>query len=168
MNKLTLLLILTIALCGCNILKYKFNVIPRVKYDTMESERIADLYLYRKPIYLYGECIEKKITPYIKNKVIDKDDYTSLMISKYSSKYITTPERASPYNYHNFVKFIKSGGEYDDHVYENNKELMTKALQHWTTVLYDTCGQYAYTVEERCAALSAVELTPDWCIAYSK
>ena len=96
MNKLTLLLILTIALCGCNILKYKFNVIPRVKYDTMESERIADLYLYRKPIYLYGECIEKKITPYIKNKVIDKDDYTSLMISKYSSKYITTPERASP------------------------------------------------------------------------
>lgn len=168
MNKLILLFMIAILLCGCNMLKYKFNVIPRVEYNRRKSERIAQLYLSKKPIYLYGECIGKKITPYIKSKVIDKDDYTSLLISKYSSSYITTPEKASPYNYHNFVQFIKSGGKYDDHVYENNKELITQALQYWTSILYDTCGQYAYTVDERCAALSAVDLTPDWCSTYSK
>ena len=59
MNKLILLCIIAILLCGCNMLKYKFNVLPRVEYNTRESERIAQLYLSKKPIYLYGECIGK-------------------------------------------------------------------------------------------------------------
>lgn len=159
--------IVILLLVGCTRFKYEFTVIPTINYSAREAERISILYAPSNNRHLYIECVKNALTPYIKKEIINRSDHISLMIIDYSFNYITTSEKASPYNYHNFIKFIKSGGEYDDGVYERNKELITQALQYWTSVLYDTCGQYAYTVDERCAALSAVDLTPDWCTTHS-
>ena len=76
----------------------------------------------------------------------------------YDREYRTTQEKASPFNYAGFVAFIKESS-----LYQSTPAETMRGLRDWTKMLYEQCGAEVYTTEERCAALAAVDIAPDWC-----
>lgn len=159
-----LIQIFVVLMLGCsNYLKYHYNVIPRANAIAFISEDVATNYAGSRPSRQYHDCVKEKILPYIKNEMINENSSFFFDIKIFLTEYMDEYNDVSPYNYHKFADFVKKGEIHGIYVNDKNEKQINTTLQLWTSVLYDNCGQYAYTIDERCTALAAVDLTPDWC-----
>lgn len=120
----------------------------------------------RNELQKYIECIEITYSKYSRkhyvrnssNKISTDPGAEVFYISSAQNRYIDTPEKASPYNYGDVVNHISTlFSEIDD------PERTRRFLRDLASIQYEQCGKNVYTIEERCAALAAVDIRPDWC-----
>lgn len=114
----------------------------------------------------YVECVETRYSEYSRKYYVhnssDKprtDPGAEIFyISSAQNQYIDTPQRASPYSYGDVVNYISTlFAEVDE------PERTRRFLRDLASIQYEQCGENVYTIEERCAALAAVDIRPDWC-----
>lgn len=129
------------------------------------------LLLYVQPIapeiiIEYDTCVKNAYISYYKRyyKETPKNEIPShagamlYYISHSQFEYIKTKEKASPYNYRFYVKDMKQAW-----LGIAVPEPPMRFLRDLASIQYEQCGENVYTIEERCAALAAVDIRPDWC-----
>lgn len=116
-----------------------------VEYDTCVKN--AYIIYYKK---YYKETPQKEIPSHAGSMLY--------YISHSQNEYIKTKENASPYNYRFYVDEMKQAWQGIE-----VPEPPMRFLRDLTSIQYEQCGENVYTIEERCAALAAVDIRPDWC-----
>lgn len=124
--------------------------------QSIDPEGIAEYDTCVKNAYIVYYKSNYKETP--QNEIPSHAGSMLYYISHSQNEYIITKEKASPYSYRLYVDDMKQAW----HGIEVPAPPM-RFLRDLASIQYEQCGKNVYTIEERCAALAAVDIRPDWC-----
>ncbi|WP_291448063.1 hypothetical protein [Desulfovibrio sp.] len=140
--------------CLQGIYKEYMMIHPYSKQNSRQIRNSAGNRLEASSLDIYYALSSEQDHLFTLEKYIDDPNFAGqYTLSDEEKNYMKT---GSPYYYQGAVSFIKKESPYPT-------EYTARILHDWTSMQFELCGQEVYTVEERCAALSAVGITPNWC-----